>query len=104
MRSGTLIHYRLRVSGLPLHWLTRIDDWRPGTSFTDVQLRGPYAEWIHRHTIEPGPTGTWITDEVSYRLPRVPLGGLVHELFVRPRLLRIFEYRREAMRSFSSGR
>ena len=97
MHAGTLIEYRLSLSGLPMRWLTRIDDWQPGTGFTDVQLRGPYAEWVHRHTFEPGPTGTWILDEVSYRLPWVPFGGLVHEIFVRPRLTAIFEYRRRAM-------
>src|SRR4051794_22364294 len=47
MREGALIEYRLRLLGLPINWLTRIDQWDPGRSFTDTQLRGPYAVWVH---------------------------------------------------------
>ena len=98
MRAGALIEYRLRMGGVPLRWLTRIDDWQPGRAFTDVQLRGPYAEWIHSHRFEPGATGTWISDEVAYRLPFAPFSSLAHALLVKPRLLAIFEYRVKAMR------
>ena len=98
MRTGALIEYRLRLGGLPLRWLTRIEDWQPARSFTDVQLRGPYSEWVHSHTFEPGATGTWICDEVAYRLPLAPFSSLVHALFVKPRLRAIFEYRSEVMR------
>jgi ligand-binding SRPBCC domain-containing protein len=41
MREGALIEYRIRLFGLPLRWLTRIDQWRPGVGFVDRQLRGP---------------------------------------------------------------
>ena len=98
MRAGARIEYRLSLGGIPLHWLTRIEDWQPGRTFTDVQLRGPYAEWIHVHRFEPGDTGTWITDEVRYRLPFAPVSSFAHELFVKPRLVAIFEYRSRAMR------
>ncbi len=98
MRTGALIEYRLSLGGLPLRWLTRIDDWQPGRAFTDVQLRGPYAEWVHTHTFEPGATGTWVSDEVRYRLPLAPLSSLAHALFVKPRLLAIFEFRSSMMR------
>ena len=27
-----------------------IEEWVPGQRFVDVQLRGPYATWIHCHT------------------------------------------------------
>ncbi len=30
MREGTLIEYRLRLHGVPIRWLTRIDEWVPG--------------------------------------------------------------------------
>lgn len=49
MAPGTLIAYRLRLHGLPLHWLTRIEAWEPGVRFVDVQVKGPYALWHHTH-------------------------------------------------------
>jgi len=53
MRQGALIEYRLSLLGMPIHWLTRIDEWTPGRSFTDTQIRGPYAHWVHRHSFSP---------------------------------------------------
>jgi ligand-binding SRPBCC domain-containing protein len=97
MRDGTLIEYRLSLLGLPLPWLSRIEDWRPGQGFTDVQLRGPYARWVHRHTFASADSGTWIGDEVEYGLPLAPLSAPAHALFVRPRLREIFAFRQLAI-------
>ena len=97
MREGALIEYRLRLGGMPIHWLTRIDAWDPGLSFTDTQLRGPYALWVHRHSFAPHPDGTLIRDRVDYALPLSYLTAPVHALFVRPMIERIFAYRREVI-------
>jgi ligand-binding SRPBCC domain-containing protein len=97
MRNGTLIEYRLSLLGLPLPWLSRIEDWRPGQGFTDVQLRGPYARWVHRHTFASADSGTWIGDEVEYDVPLAPCSAPVHALFVRPRLRGIFAFRQRAI-------
>ena len=50
MRPGTLIEYRLRLHGVPVRWLTRIEAFDDGRGFVDAQLRGPYALWHHTHT------------------------------------------------------
>ena len=55
MRPGALIEYRLKLRGLPLSWLTRIEEWVPGERFVDAQLAGPYALWHHTHEFAPGP-------------------------------------------------
>lgn len=95
MREGTLIEYRLGLLGMPIHWLTRIDEWTPGRSFTDRQLRGPYALWVHRHGFAPRREGTVIRDRVDYALPLPHLAAPVHALFVRPMIEKIFAYRRD---------
>jgi hypothetical protein len=97
MRVGALIDYRLRVHGLPLRWTSRIEDWQPGRSFVDRQLRGPYRLWHHRHTFAAAGEGTVVRDEVDYAMPFGTLGDLVHRLFVRRDLERIFRYRHEAV-------
>jgi ligand-binding SRPBCC domain-containing protein len=97
MREGTLIEYRLRFMGAPLSWLTRIDSWEPNRSFTDRQLRGPYARWVHTHRFAAARGGTLMRDDVEYALPLAPLSNPVHELLVRPQLARIFAYRRDAV-------
>ena len=96
MRVGALIEYRLRMRGVPISWLTRIEEWEPGVRFVDMQLRGPYALWHHTHTFEPdGAGGTIMHDTVRYALPGGPLGVLPHRLFVRAELERIFDFRAE---------
>ena len=97
MREGALIEYRLRLMGLPIHWLTRIDEWEPGRSFTDTQLRGPYALWVHHHRFSPDPKGTRVRDRVVYALPAPSLTAPVHAVFVRPMIEKIFAYRREVI-------
>jgi ligand-binding SRPBCC domain-containing protein len=93
MRPGTLIEYRLRLHGVPIRWLTRIEAWEPGVRFTDVQVRGPYRVWHHTHSFEPHADGTLVRDTVRYELPLGPLGRLAHSAFVRRDLERIFDFR-----------
>jgi ligand-binding SRPBCC domain-containing protein len=93
MRAGALIEYRLRLRGLPIAWLTRIEEWTPGVRFVDVQLSGPYALWHHTHEFEADGDATVMRDVVRYALPFWPLGEVAHALLVRRDLERIFEFR-----------
>ena len=98
MRPDALIEYRLRLHGIPLSWLTRIDVWEPPHRFVDVQLRGPYALWEHTHTFAPdGADAVVISDRVRYALPFGRLGELARRLFVRRDLDRIFDHRMRAI-------
>ena len=49
MRVGTLIEYRLRLHGLPISRLTRIEEREPRVRFVDMQITGPYKLWHHTH-------------------------------------------------------
>lgn len=100
IKQGTLIDYRLRMNGIPMSWRTEISVWNPPFEFVDQQLRGPYAQWIHRHTFtELAPEKTLIEDEVRYRLPLEPLGDIAH-FIVRGRLDHIFDFRQKAVADF----
>jgi ligand-binding SRPBCC domain-containing protein len=96
MRRGALIHYRLSLDGIPFGWRTEITEWDPPSAFTDTQLRGPYHTWIHRHTFEEVAGGTFMRDEVRWRVPLWPLGAVAVP-FVRARVARIFRYRQETI-------
>lgn len=94
MCAGLEIDYRIRpLLGIPMRWRTRIDTYEPPNSFSDVQLRGPYRRWEHRHTFRSVAGGTLIEDDVTYELPLGPLGAIAHGLIVRGQVLEIFRYR-----------
>lgn len=97
IRQGALIDYKLKLRRFPVTWRTEISVWEPPHSFVDRQLRGPYSQWIHRHTFtEIDANKTHIEDEVKYRLPLEPLGDVMHFL-IRRELDYIFDYRQKAV-------
>ena len=97
MGLGTRIEYRLRVHGIPLRGISRIERWEPGRAFEDVQMKGPYRLWRHRHEFRRAGDGTLVEDHVRYALPFGPLGELSHSLFVERDLARIFAFRHAAV-------
>ncbi len=97
MRQGAEIAYRMRLHGLPVRWLTRIEEWDPESRFVDRQLRGPYRLWHHTHTFEDRDGATLMCDRVRYAIPFGPLGRAAEALLVRRDLKAIFDFRREAV-------
>jgi len=96
LQEGTTIDYRLRIRGFPLRWRSRISSWDPPHGFVDEQVRGPYRSWIHRHAFRETGGGVLMTDRVDYS---VIGGALIHFLFVRRDLSRIFDYREARLAS-----
>jgi ligand-binding SRPBCC domain-containing protein len=108
VQTGTLIEYRLKLYGLPLHWRTRIENWNPPYEFVDTQLSGPYKVWRHLHRFHAetrkGVDGTLMIDHVDYQLPFGPLGRLTQALWVGRDVEGIFTYRESAIRKFFPDR
>jgi ligand-binding SRPBCC domain-containing protein len=62
---------------LPLRWLAGIEAVSL-TGFTDRQLRGPFTEWIHRHTfVAVDDQTTDVLDEINLHLRPQPVWRLV---------------------------
>jgi ligand-binding SRPBCC domain-containing protein len=104
MRAGALIEYRVKLFGVPMRWSSKITEWNPPHDFTDEQVRGPYAVWLHTHSFREENGGTLLLDSVKYAVPFSWLPGvaLVERFLVRPELKRIFEYRKVALRQHFS--
>ena len=97
MRAGAIIDYRIHLFGFPMYWRTLIAEWKPPFEFVDVQARGPYAEWVHRHRFVPtADGGTLVEDQVRFRLPLSYL-GLAGIPVVKHQLRGIFSYRHRAI-------
>jgi uncharacterized protein len=98
MSRGLQIDYSLQVSGLPLRWRTRIEEWRPNELFIDSQERGPYQSWWHEHHFRAAGAETVVEDRLYYAPPLGAAGHMLNSLFVGPELSRIFRFRAHAMR------
>ena len=99
MKAGTLIDYRIKLSGIPMRWRTEITVWEPDERFVDVQLSGPYKLWRHEHTFHDakgrdGSPATEMKDHLTYVVPFGPLGEIARVLFVKRTVQGIFDYRR----------
>lgn len=101
MYNGLIIEYRISIPLIGTHsWITEIKHIREGISFVDEQRLGPYRFWNHYHEIRPEEDGVLLIDRVHYRPPMGILGRILHRVYIRRTLERIFDYRRERLATF----
>ena len=49
MREGLVIDYTIKIFGFPIRWTTYIAEYLPPHQFIDLQIKGPYSFWHHKH-------------------------------------------------------
>ena len=99
IQEGTIIDYKLSLHGFPLKWKTRINAFEHEKRFVDEQIKGPYSKWIHTHDFIPVGDSTIIRDEIVYKIPFGAPGRLLGGPLVRRDLEKIFDYRKEAVKT-----
>lgn len=97
MKKNALIDYSIKLLGLQMTWRTEITVWQPLDRFVDRQVNGPYRVWEHTHLFEEKAGGTQMEDIIRYAVPGFVLSPLIHFLFVRPRLEKIFSFREKSI-------
>ena len=105
--AGTEMLLSFRVlPGLPFRgrWVARITECQINRFFADLQVKGPFKSWHHRHEFalqtRDGVPGTLIRDVVEYEVGFGVLGLLADRLFVRRQLRRTFAWRQQAVREW----
>lgn len=105
MFKGQVIQYKVTV--LPfvrMFWETEITDVDELYSFTDIQKKGPYAHWKHKHTFTPVPRGVEMTDELEYSIPFGLLGRLANYSIVEREVKSIFDFRYKVLEKRFNGK
>jgi len=81
-------------------WMARIVEFEWNSHFRDVQIRGVFAGFDHRHGIAPetrdGIEGTLVHDRIEFALPFGAAGALANPAVTR-QLERTFAYRRQRL-------
>ena len=85
---------------IKVRWIAEHTRYEPPHLFEDVQIKGLFRSWRHRHIIRQHPEGAMLRDEIDYEPPLGPLGKLVAPLLVEPRLRKLFEYRHQVTREW----
>ena len=91
--AGSVLDFRMSWLGVSVRWRALIREFDPPYRFVDVQVRGPWARWEHRHMFFEADGGTRVEDRVTYQLPFGPLGDLARALFARRTLETLWHYR-----------
>ena len=102
---GSEIETSFRVlPALPFRrqWLARITEFEWNHHFADVQVRGPFKSWTHRHELtsetQGGRPGTRVSDRITYEIGLGLLDPLAHR-FVSRQLQTTFAYRAAILES-----
>lgn len=85
-------------------WVARHTLYDPPHLFEDVQVKGPFRSWRHRHIVESHAEGAILRDEIDYEPPLGFLGRALAPLLVQKRLQKLFDYRHEVTRGWCEGR
>ncbi|HSL94323.1 MAG TPA: TIGR01777 family oxidoreductase [Thermoleophilia bacterium] len=103
-RSGTIEDGDRLVMEAPVgpahvRWVAVHREHVPGRQFVDVQEKGPFALWRHRHAFEPeGELQSTLHDTVEYELPGPPAVTRAGAGAAQRRLERLFAFRHERTR------
>lgn len=96
MYEGQIIIYQIKLlPGVKINWVTEITHVDEEIYFVDEQRFGPYKFWHHQHIFTEVENGMEVQDIVHYAIPFGILGKLAHSLFIKARLNKIFQYRKE---------
>lgn len=94
--EGKIISYKIKIFPFTyINWTTEITKVVENKLFIDKQLFGPYKLWVHEHHFIQNDDGTTtITDRVKYKLFFKTFSKILHKLFIKKKLISIFNFRR----------
>jgi ligand-binding SRPBCC domain-containing protein len=82
-------------------WIALITEFEWNHHFADVQKKGPFRSFRHRHqfavVMRDGINGTVVRDLIEYDIGWGILGELAQRFFVGPQFERIFRYRQSTL-------
>jgi hypothetical protein len=93
--AGTVLDYRVTCLGLSVAWRAFVREFDPPFRFLDVQLRGPFTRWEHRHRFLADGDVTLMEDRLVYRLPLGLVGWAAHAVALRHLMAAAWRRRRE---------
>lgn len=90
-----------RIFGpIKVRWIAEHTAYDRPRMFEDIQAKGPFRMWRHRHVIKADVDGAILKDEIDYEPPLGFLGRLIAPFLIQSRLEKLFNYRHEVTRAW----
>ena len=94
--EGMRIAYTVSpLLSIPVFWETEILEVSNQSHFIDIQRKGPFKYWKHKHTFISQEKGVLMIDEIIYELPFGFIGNIFHKPLVLNNLKELFIYRKQ---------
>jgi ligand-binding SRPBCC domain-containing protein len=100
---GARITARGSKFGIPQTITSEVIAFEEGVQFTDAQVKGPFAKFVHTHRVEPAPEGTRMTDTIEYEAPGGLVGLILTNDRIRNDLVEMLAYRAGAFKELLEG-
>lgn len=83
-QEGGEVGFRLRCGPFSIQWILEHREFIPDQEFSDVQVKGPFRQYRHRHHFEPSdPLSCKLTDEVAFATPFSIMDRRIEKEFTR---------------------
>jgi len=97
--GGELVLSVKALGPIRVRWVASHRDYAPGRLFRDVQTRGPFAAFDHRHIFEPVHAGACVMHEhIELAAPGGAIGDRLLGASIERTLTRVFAYRHRTLR------
>lgn len=83
---------------ITMRWVAEHTLYDPPRLFEDIQIKGPFRSWRHRHIVESHADEALLRDQIDYEPPFGFIGRAFAPLMVERRLQKLFDYRHEVTR------
>jgi ligand-binding SRPBCC domain-containing protein len=85
---------------ITVRWIAEHTHYEPPHMFEDVQIKGPFHSWRHRHLIARHQNGAMLRDEIDYEPPFGFMGRAFAPQLIESRLRKLFDYRHQVTREW----
>lgn len=97
VQNGARAAMQVRMPPWRFRWELERTDCIAGQEFTDVQVRGPFRSWKHRHVFDNDGAACFVEDRVEYEWPAGKWGYTLLDTWTRAHLERCFLYRHRVL-------
>ena len=99
LEKGAVVEFVIHAGPFRVRWLAEHIEYEKNRLFTDIQVKGPFRSWRHRHVFEVDAGGTRLTDSIDFAFPGGKPAEWTAGWVARWQLRRMFAYRHQVTRA-----